>query len=138
TARSDALESPDARLPAVAGLPPELVLLTDGCQTANSTPLDALPGGVAVSYVQLPQTTQRPVAVIHRLDVPAVARAGDRIDVSLDMQAAQTIEARLRLWVDGTLVGDGPVHLDPGETHRSLPQRIDAAGFVEIRAELQV
>jgi uncharacterized membrane protein/Mg-chelatase subunit ChlD len=135
---SAALKLAGALLPRDPSLAPEVVLLTDGWQTANSTPLDALPGGVAVSYVQLPGTTQRPVAVIHSLDVPAVARAGDRVDVSLDMQAAQPVEARLRLWVDGTLVGDGPVHLDPGETRMSLPQRIDTAGFVEVRAELQV
>jgi uncharacterized membrane protein/Mg-chelatase subunit ChlD len=135
---SAALKLAGALLPRDPGLAPEVVLLTDGWQTASSAPLDALPSGVAVSFIQLPQTNQRPIAVLHRLDVPPVVRAGDRVDVTVDMQAAQAVDARLRLWVDGTPLGDGPIHLDPGETRLSLPQRIAEAGFVEVRAELQV
>jgi uncharacterized membrane protein/Mg-chelatase subunit ChlD len=133
-----ALKLAGALLPRDPSLAPEVVLLTDGWQTASSTPADGLPGGVAVSFIQLPPPTQRPVAVLHSLDVPPVARAGDRIDLTVDMQAAQTTDARLRLWIDGTLVGDGPVHLDPGEIRLSLPQHLGEPGFVEVRAELQV
>src|SRR6202011_6084949 len=71
------------------------------------------------------------------LDVPPMARAGERIDVTIGLQAVQAVDARLRLSVDRTVVADGTIHLDAGDTRLSLPQRVDAPGFVEVRAELQ-
>ena len=127
-------------LPRNAALAPEVVLFTDGWQTVGpATPFaDILPAGVAISYVPLPDSAQRPVAVLRTLDVPPVVRAGDQVEVRIVAQAAQAADGQLRLWVDGNLVGDGPIHLEPGETHMSLPQQAAAPGFVEIRAELLV
>jgi uncharacterized membrane protein len=123
------------------------VLLTDGWSTIGSPPADALPSGVHVSYVHIPPPAagQRPgPAVVHSLDVPTTARAGDRIDVTLGLQAAEPVDARLRLWLDQTLVADGPIHLEAGDTRLALPQRVaapaaaSAQNFVEVRADLQV
>ena len=127
-------------------LAPEVVLLTDGWQTAAAPPPspDALPAGVKVSYVPIPPsrfTGQRPgLAVVHSLDVPAVARTGERIDVTIGLQAIQPVDARLRLSLDRTVVADGPIHLDAGDTRLALPQLLPGPGdnFVEVRAELQV
>ena len=131
-------------LPRGENLAPEVVLLTDGWQTAVSPPPspDALPAGVRVSYVPIPATTaagrQPGVAVIHSLDVPPIARAGDKVDVTIGLQAVQPVDARLRLSLDQTVVADGTIHLDPGDTRMSLPERIAAPGFVEVRADLLV
>jgi hypothetical protein len=105
-----------------AGLQPEVVLLTDGWPTGGSPALDALPSGIAVSYVPLPLSTDatRPVAVLHSLNTPRVARVGDRIDVQLDLQSTESVDAQLTLRVDQALVANGPVHLEPGETQLSL------------------
>ena len=123
-----------------SALSPEIVLLTDGWQTAGSPPIDALPHGVAVSYVPLPAPAagQQPPGVIHALNAPSMARAGDRIEVQLDLQAAQPVDAQLRLRVDQTVVANGPVHLEAGDTQLSLPASIAAPGFVAVRADLLV
>ncbi|MBV9577515.1 MAG: hypothetical protein JO057_02875, partial [Chloroflexi bacterium] len=123
-----------------SGLSPEIVLLTDGWPTAGSPPIDTLPPGVAVSYVPLPAPAdgQQPLAVIHALNVPSIARVGDRVDVQLDFQAVQPVDAQLELHVDQTLVADGPLHLQAGETQLSLPAAITTPGFVAIQADLRV
>jgi uncharacterized membrane protein len=78
------------------------------------------------------------LAVVHAVEAPAVGRTGDRVDVSVDLQAVQSVDAQLRVWMDRAVVASGPIHLEPGETRLSLPERLDLSGFVEIRAELQV
>jgi Ca-activated chloride channel homolog len=122
-----------------ASLAPEIVLLSDGWQTTAGQPIDALPAGVAVSYVPLPPpSADRPQAVIHSLDVPSVARAGDRIELQLDLQAVQPVDAQLRLTLDQMQVANGPLHLEAGETQLSVPAPLAAPGFVQVRASLQV
>src|SRR5262249_6148986 len=98
-----------ARDPALS---PELVLLTDGWPTAGGAPLDSAPGGVPISYVPLPPAAQSTVAVIHTLKAPNVARVGDRIDVQLDLQAIQSVDANLRLTLNQSTVANGTVHLE--------------------------
>jgi uncharacterized membrane protein/Mg-chelatase subunit ChlD len=123
-----------------SALAPEIVLLTDGWQTSGAPPIDALPAGVAVSYVPLPPPADgaRPLAVIHSLNAPTIARAGDRVEVQLDLQAVQTVDAQLRLRVDQTVLANGPIHLEAGDTQLTLPAPIAQAGFVAIRADLRV
>lgn len=127
-------------LPPDASVSPEIVLLTDGWQTAGLPAAEALPAGVAVSYVPIPASTStaRPVAVVHDLDAPAVARAGDRIDINLNLQTAAPVDGRLRVTVDQAAIANGPIHLDPGDTRLSLPAPVPAPGFVTIRADLLV
>jgi uncharacterized membrane protein len=119
---------------------PEIVLLTDGWPTHGLPPIESLPPGVAVSYVPLPAPAegQQPLAVIHSMTAPSLARAGDRIDIQLDLLAAQQVDAELRLTVDQTVVVNGPVHLPSGERQLTLPARVAAPGFVEVRADLRV
>jgi uncharacterized membrane protein len=137
---SSALELAGSIIQRDSALAPEIVLLTDGWQTTGSQPIDALPTGVAVSYVPLPAlaTGQQPPAVIHALNVASVARAGDRIEVQLDLQSSQSVDAQLRLRVDQTVVANGPVHLEAGDTQLSLPAAMAAPGFIQIRADLRV
>ena len=66
---------------------PAIVLLTDGWQTAPGSPADALPAGIRVSYVRIPPSATASPAVVHALGVPPIARAGERIDVTVDLQA---------------------------------------------------
>lgn len=121
-------------------LAPEIVLLTDGWQTADSQPIDALRSGVAVSYVPLPAPAggQQPPAVVHALNVPSIARAGDHVDVQLDLQAAQPADAQLRLRVDQTTIANGPIHLEPGDTQLTLSAPMPAPGFAQVRADVRV
>jgi uncharacterized membrane protein/Mg-chelatase subunit ChlD len=137
---SSALELAGSIVQRDAALAPEIVLLTDGWQTAGPPPIDTLPPGVSVSYVPLPVPAdgQQPLAVIHALNAPSIARAGDRVQVALDLQAVQAVDAQLRLRVDQTVVANGPLHLEAGDTQLSLPVPIAAPGFVAVRADLRV
>jgi Mg-chelatase subunit ChlD/uncharacterized membrane protein len=119
-----------------AALMPEIVLLTDGWQTSGTPPIDALPAGVAVSYVPLPSPNQPQLAAIHSLSVPSVARAGDQIDVQLDLQAVQSVDAQLRLSVNQTVIANGKVHLEPGDNQLNFPAPLPAAGFADVQANL--
>lgn len=135
---SAALKLAGTLLPRDPSAEPEIVLLTDGWHTAASTPVDAVPSGIAVSYVPLPSSAERPPAVVHGLDAPTVAREGDQIDVSVDLQAAAAVDARLRVWQDQTLVADGPIHLEAGEARLAFRPPTAAPGILTVRAELQV
>ncbi|MCA1646032.1 MAG: VWA domain-containing protein, partial [Chloroflexi bacterium] len=72
------------------------------------------------------------------LDAPSSARQGDRIDITIDVQAVAAVDARLRVWLDQTVVADGPIHVQPGDTRLSFPEPAKASGIVAVRAELQV
>jgi len=135
-----ALRFAGALLPRDATVAPEIVLLTDGWQTAGPPPLDALPSGVAVSFVAIPASTaaDRPQAVVHGLDAPNTARVGDRLNVNISLQAVQPVDAQLRLFVDRAVIANGPIHLESGETHLSLPVPLSATGFAQVRVELIV
>ena len=133
-----ALKLAGALVPRDPTTSPEVVLLTDGWHTAASAPADALPAGIAVSYVPVPASALRPLAVVHRIDAPTVTREGDRIDVTVDLLALAPVDARLRLWLDQSTVANGPVHLEAGETRLTFPQPIGAPGILTVRAELQV
>ena len=121
-------------------LSPEIVLLTDGWPTAGGQAIDALPPGVAVSYVPLPSSAQpqAQVAVVRSLNVPNVARAGDRIDINLDLQALQPTDAQLRVTLDQTMLANGSIHLEPGDNQLALPAPLGSPGFTSVRAELRV
>ncbi len=119
-------------------LAPELVLLSDGWQTSGQPVGEAVPSGIAVSYVPLPIAGNSQVAAIHAINVPSTARAGDRIDVELDLQATTTVDAQLRLSINQTVVANGPIHLQPGDTQLTLPAPVPEPGFVEVQADLRV
>lgn len=121
-----------------SALSPEIVLLTDAWQNSGTAPIDALPTGVAVSYVPLPAPQQPQVAVVHSLNVPNVARAGDRIDIALDLQSTQSVDAVLQVTLDQTPIANGPIHLEQGETPLTFPAPLATPGFTSVRAELRV
>jgi Ca-activated chloride channel homolog len=140
TAASAPADALPARNPASTGALPARNPASPGAPPAgNPASTGTLPAGIPISYVTVPAPPagQQPPAVVHSLDVPAVARAGDQLDISIDLQAAQAVDAQLKLTLDQAVVVSGPVHLDAGDTRLSLPQRIAAPGFVEVRAELQ-
>src|SRR5262249_12611411 len=106
-------------LPRDPAAAPAIVLLTDGWHT-SATPATEVPSGISVSFVPMPLSGSQPTAVVHAVGAPPVARVGDRIDISIDLQAAQPVDAQLRLWQDQVLVTDTPIHLEAGDTHLSV------------------
>jgi uncharacterized membrane protein/Mg-chelatase subunit ChlD len=132
-----ALRMASALLPTDPALAPEIVVLSDGWNTEGALASPAVPAGVSVSYVAPPALGQLPTAVVRNLDVPPAVRVGEDAEVTIDLQAADALDADLRLWVDRTLVADRPVHLEAGDTRLVLPVRISSEGFVQVRAELR-
>jgi Mg-chelatase subunit ChlD len=147
-----ALRMAGAVLAGEPGLAPEVVLLSDGWENAarpataaggvaQLAPLgasEALPPGIAVSYVSPPPTSGAAPAVVRGLDVPGTIRLGEPVEVSVDIQATETVAGRVRLFVDGSPVAEGSVQLQPGDNHASFERRLTAPGFHELRAELSV
>jgi uncharacterized membrane protein/Mg-chelatase subunit ChlD len=133
-----ALRLAGALLPRDSSVMPEVVLIGDGWSTAATPPGDALPQGVAVSYVVPPRQGRQAVAVIRNLQVAPMVRVGEDVEINLDMQSAEMVDADLRVTLDRTVVADGTVHLDPGDNHLTLAQRVDTPGFLQVRAELRV
>jgi uncharacterized membrane protein len=117
---------------------PEIVLLSDGWNTAGALPSAAAPPDVAVSYVVPPRLGALPLAVVRNLSAPPMVRVGDEAEVTIDMQAAEALDAQLRVTLDRAVLVDGPVHLEPGETRLVLSQRVSTIGFLPLRADLQV
>ncbi len=132
-----ALRMAAALLPRDASLSPEVVLLSDGWNTAGALTAPGAPRGVAVSYVVPPRMGQMPVAVLRNLDVPPAVRVGDDAEITIDLQSADRVDANLRVWLDQALIVDQEVHLEPGDSRVVLPERITTPGFLQIRAELQ-
>jgi uncharacterized membrane protein/Mg-chelatase subunit ChlD len=133
-----ALRLATSLLPRDSATAPEVVLLTDGWSTAGE-PLNATPpAGIALSYVVPPEPASALAAVIRHVGVAPVVRVGEPIEVTVDMQAETSTDARLRVWLDDRLTVDGSVRLEPGETRLVTGERVDSPGFVHIRAELRV
>jgi Ca-activated chloride channel homolog len=133
-----ALHLAGALLPRDPALAPEVIVISDGWNTAAAPPGDALPRDATVSYVVPPRIGRLPIAVVRSLDVPAMVRVGDDIEITLDMQAAEMVDADLQVWLDRAVVADGPVHLDPGDNRVVLSQKVETPGFLRVRAELRL
>src|SRR5919201_1865614 len=132
------------------GLAPEVVLLSDGWEN-NARPsstgggvaplaprgaAEALPPGVSISYVAPPRPAPAPPAVVRSVDLPASVRVGEPVEVPIEIHAGEGGQARLRIWLDGSPVADGPIQLQPGINHASLERRLGTAGFPELGVEL--
>src|SRR5205823_3132975 len=51
-------------------------------------------------------------------------------------QAADGVDAHLRVWLDAAAIVDQDVHLEPGDTRLVLPARVVSVGFLQVKAEL--
>jgi Ca-activated chloride channel homolog len=130
-----ALRMSAAVLPRDAALSPEVVVLSDGWNTAGALSA-SVAHGLTVSYVVPPRLGQLPTAVLRNVDVPPAVRVGDDAEITIDMQSADALDANLRVWLDRALIADQLVHLEPGDARVVLPAHIDAEGFLQVRAEL--
>ncbi|MCM8747587.1 VWA domain-containing protein [Thermomicrobiaceae bacterium CFH 74404] len=131
TLARSALSSPESS----AG---EIVLLTDGWQTAGDAPRAmrrAAAGGVTVSYVPISLAGQQPPEVtVASLDVPPFARAGDLVDVAAVLHSTGQIAATLRVSLDDQVVSEQQVTLRPGINRVPVALRLPATGFHDILA----
>ncbi len=136
-----------AAMTAAAGLFPagaekRLLILSDGDETAGAA-AGELPAmaeeGVRVYTAAPPPSAIRRVALTgFSAPDPVREQSSFAFDLAIQSEAAQPVEARLRLSQDGTLIGAHSVTLNPGLNRFALPYRIDTAGAYLVSVELEV
>jgi Ca-activated chloride channel family protein len=119
-----------------------LVLLSDGVETENSA-LDELPAlaeaGVRIFTAAPPPSASARIALTN-FAAPSTVRAETSFALHLDVasEAAQPVEAHIRLFGDGAALGGQQVQLKPGMNRFELPYRIDQPGAYILRASIEV
>jgi Ca-activated chloride channel family protein len=107
-----------------------IVLLSDGHATTGDldAALQSL-GGIPVDVVPLYGLPSPPALVLESMEVPAYVRAGDAFDATLVVGSTDATSIPLRVSLDGTVIKDQQVSLNPGHNRLTLGLSIDAVGF---------
>ena len=118
----------------------EIVLLTDGWETAGDAARavrQAAADGVAVSYVPISLAGQQPPEVtVASLEAPPFSRAGDLVDLPVVLHSGGQITATLRVSLDGQLVSEQQLTLQPGISRVPVTLRLPSPGFHDIQADV--
>ena len=118
----------------------EIVLLTDGWETAGDAARavrQAAADGIAVSYVPTsPLGRQQLEVTVAALEAPPFARAGDLIDLPVVLHSSGQITATLRVSLDGQLVSEQQLALQPGISRVPVTLRLPSPGFHDIQADV--
>src|SRR5439155_18488660 len=100
--------------------PQELVLLTDGWDSAAAATPDLPPAasaGPRLSYVVPGPPSVAPEVALQRLDVPSDARVGEALDIGATLASTQAQQVTLRLQVDGQPVVEQSLAPPAGVSH---------------------
>lgn len=118
----------------------EIVLLTDGWETAGDAARavrQAAADGAAVSYVPISLAGQQPPEVtVASLEAPPFARAGDLVDLPVVLHSSGQITATLRVSLDGQVVSEQQLALQPGINRVPVTLRLPSTGFHDIQADV--
>jgi Ca-activated chloride channel family protein len=122
-----------------AGRERRLVLLSDGNQTRGDT-LSKVPrarqAGVRVYTAAPPQSPQPEVSLDKLVAAPLVAE-GSVFPIRATVRArGGPLTSALRLSIDGLLVGEEALTLQPGLTAIEMPYRLTGPGMHRLRAEV--
>jgi Mg-chelatase subunit ChlD len=134
-------------LTATQGIFPEsdekrLMLLSDGIETQGHA-LDELPAldeqGVRIFTAAPPPSAIARVALAN-FEAPTTVRAQSSFALRLDIESekAKAVQARIKLFADGTPLGSQQVTLAPGMNRFELPYRVSRVGAWLLRAEIAV
>ncbi len=115
-----------------------LVLVSDGRATTGDTldearrlAADGIPVDVVV--VDPPRGTD---LAVESIEVPPLARDGDRVEVVVRVESPATTPARVELSRDGTLIGTQEVRLEPGSNEIAFSDVADSGGVLRYQAEV--
>ena len=127
----------------LAVLPPSaarrLVLLSDGQQNQeDAMAAAALASAARVQLMSVPLDAVRgPEVLVRALDAPTQLREGERFTVSAQVESNVPTTASLFLMVDGRLVANQDVNVDPGVSRFVLPVEPLANGNHVLRLQMQ-
>lgn len=94
--------------------------------------------GVEVSVLPMGDAPPIDLVSVRGIAVPRMVRAGDRLDVGVQLHAARDANVRLSLAVDGEEVASSEALARRGESSAHLPFRVpDEEGVHELRVTLQ-
>ena len=127
----------------LAVLPPSaarrIVLLSDGQENeekADTAAALASAAGVQLLAVPL-QADRGPEVLVGGLEAPSQLRQGERFSVSAEVESTVATSGTLYLLVDGALVGQQDVSVQPGTSRFILPVDPLADGHHVLRVQLQ-
>nr|WP_044201470.1 VWA domain-containing protein [Oscillochloris trichoides] len=120
-------------------------LFSDGVQTRGDALAEArrlANAGITLDAFPV-AAAQQPDAAIIGVEVPRLLRPDEEFPLVVTLRyapgdAATSLPAHLRLWVDGRLIGDQEVVLNPGDTQFTFRQRAAAPGILQVQAELSI
>ena len=127
----------------LAVLPPSaarrLVLLSDGQENQEKADTAAaLAAAAGVQLLAMPlESVRGPEVLVRALDAPSQLREGERFTVSAQLEANVATNATLYLMVDGRLVGNQDVNVQPGSSRFILPVEPLNSGHHVVRLQLQ-
>ncbi|MCB0212935.1 MAG: VWA domain-containing protein, partial [Anaerolineae bacterium] len=132
---------------ALALLPNEggsrIVLLSDGQETlGQASRMAELAAARQVELSVYPLvagagSNQQGEVLVEQVTAPGQARQGQAVPVEVVVTAAQTTDATLRLFADGTLIESRPVRLNGGRNRYSFSVPVDDSGFRRFRVEVE-
>ena len=94
--------------------------------------------GVEVSVLPMGETPPIDLVSVRGLAVPRIVRAGDRLDVGIEMHAARDANVELALAIDGELVASGEALARQGDSTAALAARFpDEEGVHEVSVALR-
>ena len=125
---------------AVASLPTDrvrrLMIATDGRDPTGDLPraiLDARRAGVEVSVLPMGDSPPADAVAVSAVEVPRLVRAGETLDVEVELHAAVTERTTLRAELDGEEVASEEVGVAPGESAAHLSVTFpEEEGVVEL------
>ncbi|HEX8969249.1 MAG TPA: VWA domain-containing protein [Chloroflexota bacterium] len=127
----------------LAVLPPSaarrLVLLSDGQENQEKADTAAaLAAAAGVQMLAMPlESVRGPEVLVRALDAPAQLREGERFTLSAQVESNVATSATLYLTVDGSLVANQDVNIEPGASRFLLPVEPLANGHHVLRLQLQ-
>lgn len=117
----------------------QIVVLSDGNENLGNAVDQALickTSDVAINTVAL-RSEVKSEALLDQATAPTEVKQGEPFDIKLVTSATAPATGRVRIFRNGSYVGEKPVHLLPGKSLLTIPQSIEKPGFYSYEARLE-
>lgn len=132
----------DAIRLAIALYPPEaarrMVIISDGAITSGEAERAAdLAEARNVEVVAVPIASESgPEALVEQVRVPEILRQGEQFDLEVSIAATQEMLAGIRVTVEGAIVYQGNLQIEPGTRAYTIPLAAENSGFIRYNVQI--